>query len=247
MNNKENTARFDEIKDELRTSLVPIAGNEGWLKHVPHKEIEDLALTYKVSLGENSEPERMTVTNEMVEMLGMNSEQFMEAADLAVLENEPPVIRDLMEVLGIQDGAGEYSQLFVASNARYHEGAGVIGYPGFLEKAADFMQGDFIVLPSSIHEVLLLKDNGALSIDELKDIVQSVNQSVVDPKDQLSDQVYHFDSQDKVFELAEKFGERKNHEREAARHSVLTELKNSRDRKEPAKSEKTKKLSQEAR
>lgn len=250
MNTKENTVDFDDIKDNLLNSLVQIEGNEDWLNAVPHKEIEDLALIYKIRLEPDGDPDRMTITNDMVKMLGMSEKQFMEAADAVIPGNEPPVIKDIREVLGFFDKENdEPGPLYVATNPEAKEGAGVINYHGFLDHAAEQLNGDFTILPSSIHEVLLLKDNANISVEDLKDIVMAVNDGVVDPKDQLSNQVYHYDSRNKIFELAEKFEERKSHAREEERPSVLEELRNNKDTavKDMAdKAEKSKKISQEA-
>lgn len=60
----------------------------------------------------------------------------------------------------IPEVAPEDVQMFVATVPDKIHGAGVITYPNFMEDAAQKMGGDFFVLPSSIHEVLLVKDNG---------------------------------------------------------------------------------------
>lgn len=63
----------------------------------------------------------------------------------------------------LEDDSGTLG-LFVASNQAMLHGAAAIAYPGFMDKASEEVCGDFFVLPSSIHEVLLLKDtrNGGL-------------------------------------------------------------------------------------
>ena len=251
MSVNEKAVDFDEIKKDLRSSLIPVMGNEEWLKDVPHKKIEDLALIYRLDFISNDEPfqktTRVTVTNEIVENLGMSDRQFMEKADSVIPENDPPVLRNLTDVLGISGGDDAAPQIIVATNSTSREGAGVIHYQGVLDKATELLQGDFMVLPSSIHEVLLLKDDGRMTVEDLKEMVHSVNNDVVDPLDQLSDQVYHYDSREKVFELAEKFEERKTRDRTEERHSVLKELKNGREKSGHDRSDKPRKLSQEAR
>ena len=112
--------------------------------------------------------------------------------------------------------------LVVATNENGLLGAGVIAYPEFMEKASEAVGGDFFLLPSSIHEVLVMKDDGEQSIATLEDMVRSVNESTVEKADQLSDSVYHFDSREKVFELAEKF-----EERHAAREEEIGNQKDS--------------------
>lgn len=61
------------------------------------------------------------------------------------------------------------------------------------------MSSDFFVLPSSIHEVLLVKNNGQMTAKELENMVKGVNATQVEPADQLTDHVYHYDSQNHIF------------------------------------------------
>ena len=64
------------------------------------------------------------------------------------------------------------------------------------------------ILPSSVHEVLLLKDDQAMDVRKLENMVQEINESIVSPEEQLSDRVYHYDAQEKVFELASDYEQR---------------------------------------
>ena len=99
--------------------------------------------------------------------------------------------------------------MLVATTRDSFMGASVIQYPGFMEQAAEQVGGDFFVLPSSIHEVLIIPDDGHQDYHELEAMVQSINQAEVAPADRLSDHVYHYDQTDRVFELAEKTAGRK--------------------------------------
>ena len=100
-----------------------------------------------------------------------------------------------------------------------------------MDQAAERVGGDFFILPSSIHEVLIVPDNGNMSLSDLEAMVKEVNATQVAPEDKLTDSVYHYDSQAKVFELGEKFVERQSKkeagiEAEASeKGSVLDELK----------------------
>ena len=80
-----------------------------------------------------------------------------------------------------------------------------------------------------------------MKYSELERMVKEVNATQVDLKDQLSDHVYHYDSKEKVFELAEKFDARKKEksaEKHAEKDSVLKDL--SEGKKEIADSPKVK-------
>ena len=99
--------------------------------------------------------------------------------------------------------------MMVATTEDSRMGASVIQYPGFLEQAAEVMGGDFFILPSSIHEVLLVPDDGKADFRDLETMVQTINESQVAPAERLSDHVYHYDQADRVFELASKTASRK--------------------------------------
>ena len=52
---------------------------------------------------------------------------------------------------------------------------------------------------------LLVKDDGAVNFNDLKSMVEDVNATQVAPEEKLTDSVYHYDSKEHIFELAEKF------------------------------------------
>lgn len=81
---------------------------------------------------------------------------------------------------------------FILSNTSGINGAACMLYPELLKNFADGMEKDIIILPSSIHEVLLLPDDGDVSCDEMCRLVTHINQTEVPKEDRLSNQVYHY-------------------------------------------------------
>ena len=134
----------------------------------------------------------------------------------------------LNELMGAEIIPQDELPMYVASNKERIHGAGVIAYPEFMEEAAKRLGGDFYVLPSSIHEVILIPDTPDVSALELQGIVQSVNVEQVAPEERLSDHIYHYDSKEKLFERSDKYESRKlnqEQERESSRSSVLDALR----------------------
>ena len=87
------------------------------------------------------------------------------------------------------------------------------------------------MIPNVRYEILLVPDNGEVQAEALKEMVQEVNATDVSPEEKLSDNVYHYDSKEHIFELAEKF-EARQQEKETAiaekaedKGSVLKDLK----------------------
>ena len=155
------------------------------------------------------------ITNQQLNAFGITAEQLHQDA----LENapitHPASLRSMQEVMAEMMGmepedvmSGEPTML-VATVEGSFMGASVIQYPGFMEQAAEKIGGDFFVLPSSIHEVLLIPDDGRQDFHELAAMVQTINETQVAPEERLSDNVYHYDKADRVFELADKTASRK--------------------------------------
>ncbi len=82
--------------------------------------------------------------------------------------------------------------LYLLTNHRKINGAAVLLYPGVLEALAERFGGAYYIIPSSIHELLLLKDTEEENAARLNEIVREVNASQVEPEEVLADHVYHF-------------------------------------------------------
>ena len=105
-----------------------------------------------------------------------------------------------------------------------------------MDKIAETTKGDYFILPSSVHETIILPDNGAMTAKELEAMVTEINATQVEPWDRLTDQVYHYDPIDRVFEKAATFEariEKKSEaEKAAKKQSIMDKLG---EKKEAAK------------
>ena len=233
---------YEIMKEKLSVEVISAEANEELLAKVPHDRIEDLAVVYRFIMESNEDGRAsILVNNDLIERMGVTHEQLRADA----LENSPgirpaviqgmnEVMKEMMgpeayEMFGIPDDTEE--MMFIATVPDKNSGAGVLAYQDFMDQAAEKIGGDFYVIPSSIHEILLVPDNGEVQAEGLKEMVQEVNATEVSPEEKLSDNVYHYDSKEHIFELAEKF-EARQQEKEAAidekaedRGSVLKDLK----------------------
>ena len=209
----ERLTGYEGIRKLLTVQLVPRTGNEAMLAAVPHHDVLDLALVYRIEFPEVSrEGEKATtlLANAHLERFGITESQLYEDAICNAAERHPATIRSLFETLGAMMGAEAVEQEMGGSDSIYIAtceggvwGAGVIAYPGFLDKAAEKMGGNYYILPSSVHEMLLLSDTTThMGYQALERMVQEINRSEVRPQDRLSDHVYHYDAQQKALELA---------------------------------------------
>lgn len=220
--NADSITDYESAKNKLIVELVSADRNREMLEKTPHMQMADMAVVFRVMV----DPQDITkgtvlVSNSLQDQYGITQDQLQKDALENAARIRPAEIRSMSEALGMES-KGEEEILFVASVPDAVRGAGVIAYPGFLDQAAGKLEGDFFVLPSSIHEVLLVKDDGRQHAKELNDLVSAVNQTKVSPEEQLSDNAYHYDSKDHIFERADQFEKRQREEK--GRGSLLENL-----------------------
>ncbi len=224
--------QYIEEKKRLFMRVSNIEENLQILDNVPYVERADLAITFHIAVEENEAGRASAiVTNNMMENFGVTRNQLYKDA----LENSsfiaPVMIDNLGELVGRMEieemearGASEeeirkteeriyvesqYNPMFVVTNETLLYGGSAIFYAGVMDELVEVLNGDFFILPSSVHETLVVPDNGRISCHELKAMVMAINEKEVAPEDRLADEVYHYDTRDHVFEKAESFTERK--------------------------------------
>ncbi len=216
---------YGKLKETLVMQIVSAERNAEMLDGVPHKMMEDMAVVYRFMLkSDGSGTASILVTDQLLSSMGISPEQLEADAMEKAPENKPAKIQGMSEVMiemmGIEQAeimgipmlnpADE--QIFVASVDNKVHGAVVLAYPGFLEQAKKVVGGSYYILPSSIHECLLVPDNGKMGFRELSEMVRDVNATQVAPEDKLTDTVYHYDGNDGIFETGQKWLVRTNRE-----------------------------------
>lgn len=233
---------YNQIKTHLFIRVSDAERSKSFLQTSPHKEVDGLAITYHIAFEGMQGVEASTpVTNQMLEMYAVTAEQLHTDA----LENSqrlyPVQFSSIAEVMQQMMGMDpemaadmlppvEGPQLMVLTNAQSFYGAGALFYPGQMEAIAKQVGSDFFVLPSSVHETLILADDGSIEPDSLQFMVREINQTEVAPEDRLSDFVYHYDAKDNVLEKAETFAARMaQKEQEAEKTDHRDEKRSSRE------------------
>ncbi len=94
--------------------------------------------------------------------------------------------------------------MMVMTNQEQMFGASALFYPEAMDQLAEKMGGNYFVLPSSVHEIIAIPNDGNSTAKDLEQMVHEVNATQVDPKEQLSERVYHYDAKERAFELCGK-------------------------------------------
>ena len=228
------------LKDSITIQLINTERSKNYLRDKVHREVEDLSIIYRLNAevaGGNSGS--CVITNSMMKMMGINETDLHELAMEKAPLNRLCTIKSLTDTIEdfISKEFDEIPQIpiMVVTNEEGCFGASAIFYPGIMDRCAEVMNGDFYILPSSQHEVLLYSDNSSFCLQELEAIVREVNDTVLDPSEFLSNNVYHYDHRDKVFELAEKYVERTSEKENLSVLAALYGKQNDTIRNSPSK------------
>ena len=221
---------FDSLtlKETITMQLINTERSLNYLLDKPHRNVEDLSIIYRlnINLGDGSNGSSV-VTNGVMELMGMNEQELYELAMERAPLNRTCMIKNIVDMFeNIESEEVEEIPkvpLVVVTNEEQCYGAASILYPGIFETCSEIMDGDFFILPSSQHEVLIFSDNGDQELHAIKAIVSEVNDSLVEPKEFLSNNVYRYDSKEKIFEIADKYVKRMKE-----KHSVIDSLKEKR-------------------
>lgn len=150
-------------------------------------------------------PSKVRNMNEVIkdifkkEMLEMSSPIWKEDSDKEMDsdENREDTAEQSAEEMleSMFDGMDKHKseEMYVLTNTKGINGASCLLYPEVLKQVAEMLNANFYILPSSIHEVILVVDNGSMNKSSLNEMVYEVNRTQVAEDEVLSDQVYYYD------------------------------------------------------
>ncbi len=199
---------FEQVKDIIAPRLISKKWNEDLLDSRPHKLVADLAVTYHIMLKQDiNGTASVPITNSLMESWGVDVDTLHEMAVFHLPKLVPSTFQSmsavLSDMLGENDEAedifsGITSQddvMFVLSNKKKMYGASALLDKKIMKKIVDKF-GNFYILPSSVHECLIVKATADMDVDILTAMVQDVNTGQVEVEDRLSDHVYKYTAED---------------------------------------------------
>lgn len=201
---------WEEVKKLVAYKVIHTERNRGLLEQTPHQEILNLSKVYYLSLYEQGGS--MLIQKKHLAMWNINEEEVIHAAE----ENTPKLFPKNLKSMGsvleelfggaldeefedITDGG---MKMYVLSNQQNFMGAAVMFYPDVMEQIADLFESDLYILPSSVHEVILLPATEEMNPRELASMVCEINASSVQEEEVLGDKVYLYQREQKEISIA---------------------------------------------
>lgn len=205
--NTDALSSYFDIRKKIVFKIVNTEKNKEFLNCVPHIDFLDLSLVFYVLLEANKDgTATMIIQNDHMEQWGICLQELL----LAAIENTnnllPPQLFTMKEVIEevrdsqqrdskniLENGLEDHKEvMYILSNSLRNLGAACMVYPGVLKMIGEILETDYYLLPSSVHEVILVPKRNDLSFQEMTDMVKEVNSKLVEPEEILSDHAYFF-------------------------------------------------------
>ena len=201
---------YSNCCDRITFRLVSKEKNTGLLESIPYIPFLDMVIIfYCVVVIDDGGIASVRVSNYMMDEWEIDIKQLFCLAKINTIKLFPKklyslesMIRNMLYRDGDDKELDDYFESdksfiremtpLVVTNSNGINGASVILYPDTLKEVSEVLGGDFYILPSSIHEVLAIRDTGEFQSKELENMVKEVNESCVLPEEVLSDHVYHY-------------------------------------------------------
>lgn len=211
MPNLDESMDYESIKDKIVSFVVGKETNQNNLKHRVYSDVGNgLAEVYDIrkDLGAPDEIGSIAITHGLMRKYGYDMREIIEAAKENTPRYFPAKLETLLQTLlggerdEFQNPEPNTDDVFMLSNSEGFQGAEVLFYPGMQKRIAEHFGKNYYVLPSSLHELLILPERDELIPAKLEEMVKSVNRTSVESKDFLSDKVLYYDREKELLRYA---------------------------------------------
>lgn len=188
---------FEKVKDRIFYKLISFEQNRRLLEDVPYFRWHDLAIVFYYSMeAEQLGKASITIHCHHMTMWGQSVDSLYRTAQNNMKEGMPELLVSMKElfcqITGVAIRTEEEIPMYVLTNQEKIYGAAALLYSEQLKGLADKMGCDLLILPSSIHEVLLLADDHMKGYDFYVRMVDEVNRTQVEPDEVLSYKLYRY-------------------------------------------------------
>lgn len=201
------STEFEDIREKLVLELADANLNRERLKNGIYKSMGNgMVVIPYVTVKEGPDGTcRFMITKEMARAEGYDLTELFKAAMENTVRNHEPKLEGMLSKVMFPMLEGDElnpmsrdfcipeDNMYVLSNESGHLGAVVMYYPDMQKRIGELVGMNYYVIPSSTHEVIIVPDKGEIGHRELVDMLKGANESVVEPKDRLSDRVLKFD------------------------------------------------------
>lgn len=203
---------YDSVKQHIVYKLVNTEKNKELLEDIPHVEFLDLSIVFQCMIAqEEIGTASILIHNVHLKLWDVTVETLYQAAKENTQKLLQYEIKSMTEVLceileaenpegfDYDECAAEFSDsvpMYVLSNKSRVEGAACMLYPNLIRDFAQAIGRSFYIIPSSVHELLLLPAGQDDESREIKDMIKDINDTQVSTEEILSYSLYFYDKEE---------------------------------------------------
>ena len=188
---------FGRVRDRIFHKLISYEKNRKLLQDIPHVRWCDLAVVFYYAVDESILGRAsILIHNSHLTMWEQTADALFRIAQHNMKQYMPelliPMRKLVEEMTGVKLEQTEEVKMYVLTNQAKLNGASAMLYSDKIGELADTLQTDLMILPSSVHEVLLLPDDREQQYDFYRQMVEEVNTTQVEPEEILSYNLYRY-------------------------------------------------------
>ncbi len=204
---------YESVKHRIIYKLVNTEKNRELLEDVPHIEFLDLSIIFQCLVTqEEFGRASILIHNVHLKLWDVSVEALYQSAKENTQQLQEYEIKGMTEVLheimssaealensAREDCTSDFSSsvpMYVLSNKSRVEGAACMLYPNLIRDFAEAIQSSFYIIPSSIHELLLLPTKHLEESQEIKNMIREINDTQVHAEEILSYSLYLYDKEE---------------------------------------------------
>ena len=196
---------YKQIKGKIIYRVINREKNQELLEDVPYKEYLDLAIVYYLLFDSTRYgTASMMISNTHLGIWDVDVEEIHKRAK----ENTKVLLpyqfktmsRTMSEMIGQAIEIYE-DLLYILTNKTMSYGASAMLYPGCLEAIGEKLEENYYIIPSSVNELIMVREGDAPDEEDLSAMVREVNETQVPDEEVLSDHIYYFDRIDNRLQI----------------------------------------------
>ena len=204
---------WDYVKSHVVRRLVNYEQNEEMLEQTPHLQVEDLAIMYQIVVSDMMEEKgyaTIAVRDDFLKRWNISLDKLDEAARHNTPLIIPPRLDNLAavyaEIAGVDVPFLEEMNVYILTDKYKINGAIHVLDSEIMKEVGEELGADICyVIPSSVHEVLIMPYDEEYDYSQLEEVVNEVNRVALQDVDILSDRAYIIDAKEGKFMLASKY------------------------------------------
>lgn len=242
----EQLIELEQIKDNVFLQVIDLKQNRRWLEDKVYHVKDDLACTYRVYIESHGLEATIPICKEYLDVWNVSTDELRAIAEENLrgekwhLLSMNDVIRTFLEDPELEKEYGlademvlpEPEEMYVLKLDRQQFGASVLLREDAMKQVGERLRGDYYIIPSSQHELIVLPVKTAPSLINLQNMVKEINETEVDPQDRLNNDLLYYDREgERLMKVADYYAEKLGISKEEM-ESALPEKKRYRDEME---------------